>query len=84
MTGEVLADGRTVWVNDPTGCCIGRFSRFGIDVHRSFAEQAANMGECLHCTHERPDLSGWQTFREAMERHHAVTIAESNRPLWLA
>lgn len=29
---EVISDGYTVWVNSIEGVCIGRFSKFGIDV----------------------------------------------------
>lgn len=40
MDAEIDTDGRTIWVNGPDGCCLGRFSPFGIDAHRTFAEQA--------------------------------------------
>jgi hypothetical protein len=30
---EIIGDGRTVWINAEDGICIGRFGRFGINVH---------------------------------------------------
>lgn len=83
MDAEIDTDGRTIWVNGPDGCCLGRFSPFGIDAHRTFAEQAAGLGQCLACTHERPTAGDWQFFRDMMEKHHAVVVPESLRPSWL-
>lgn len=76
-------DGKTVWVNDATGMCIGRFSRFGIDVHRAFEEQIAGLGQCLHCTHARPGLIEWHGFVEAMRERHGVAIPASCLPEFL-
>lgn len=83
MDFEIQANGRTVWVNGADGCCIGRFSRFGVDVHRTFREQAAGMGKCLTCTHGIADEADWQIFVRAMLKHHKVPIPDSVRPHWL-
>lgn len=83
MSHEITSNGKTVWVNAPDGMCIGRFSRFGIDVHRNFKEQAAGMGECLNCTHELPDLSGWREFVDRMKHHHGVSVEDCHMPDFL-
>lgn len=54
MKAEVKSDGRTVWVNATSGECLARFGRFGIDVHRTLEAQMAGEGQCLLCTHARP------------------------------
>jgi hypothetical protein len=80
---ETLTDGRTVWVNGPDGCCLGRFSRFGVDVHRTFAEQAAGLGQCLTCTHGIADNRDWRLFQAEMQGHHGVVVSDKYRPKWL-
>lgn len=80
---EITTDGRTVWVNETTGCCIGRFSRFGLDVHRSMGEMITGAGECLHCTHGRPDKSGWAVFQAMMKLHHNVHVMDRYKPDWV-
>ncbi len=77
------SDGRTVWVNSPDGDCIGRFSRFGIDVHRGVKQQMAGEGECLHCTHEKPDAEAWRVFQGEVLRHHNVTVGDEHMPEFL-
>lgn len=81
---EIIADGRTVWVNGPDGMCFGRFSRFGIDVHKSFAAQASGLGQCLDCTHSIPGPLEWERFRDGMKSHHGVTVPSACKPRWLA
>lgn len=76
---EVLWDGRTVWVNDATGCCIGRLSRFGVDVHRSGPEQVEDGQQCLDCVHLPPVLA-WPRFILSMAQHHGVLVPEEARP----
>jgi hypothetical protein len=80
---QVQSDDCTVWVNGSDGMCLGRFSRFGIDIHRSFAEQAAGMGECLDCTHTKPTLDDWQRFKLGMQTYYGVSVGDENRPKWL-
>lgn len=73
---EVSAEGDRVWVNGHDGSCIGRFSkRFGIDVHRTVAEQIEGADQCLYCTHEPAGIAEWEDFREAMRRHHGIDKA---------
>jgi hypothetical protein len=80
---QIIADGKTVWVNsETTGVCIGRFSRFGIDIHRDYATQSEK-GECLDCTHSLPLIEDWHRFRDGMKTYYGVLIADSAMPLFL-
>ncbi|WP_081467266.1 hypothetical protein [Burkholderia ambifaria] len=72
---DVSSAGDTVWVTGSDGSCVARFSkRFGIDVHRTVAEQLAGADQCLHCTHESAGVGEWQMFREAVLRHHGIDV----------
>lgn len=81
MSHEINSDGRTVWIN--TDCCLGRFSRRGIDIHKSLAQQVAGTGECLYCTHEEPTAKDWITFQEKMKELHGIEVGDEHRPVWL-
>lgn len=80
---QTESDGRTVWVSSSDGDCIGRFSRFGIDVHRGVRQQMAGEGECLHCTHEKPDVEAWGVFKDEVLRHHGVVVENEHMPEFL-
>lgn len=81
---EVRSDGRTVWVNSGvSGACVGRFSRFGIDIHNDLEVQMANGGQCLDCTHHHPSLADWQRFRKGMLDFYEVEVEEKHRPRWV-
>lgn len=74
---QVGADGRTVWVHGPDGSTVGRFSKtFGMDVHTTVTEQLAGVGQCLHCTHERPTLQDWLKFCELMKAHYQIDVPQ--------
>lgn len=77
---QIISDGRTVWINAVDGECVGRFSKFGIDVHTTARKQMAGEGECLHCTHEKPDANGWTIFQKEMLHHHDVDIGDEHMP----
>jgi hypothetical protein len=53
-----------VWIHASDGSTVGRFSRFGIDLHNTVTDQLAGMPECRLCTHERPSVADWDMFRE--------------------
>ena len=76
---QILHDGRTVWVNDKEGN-IGRFGPFGVDVHRTIAEQIATGTECLACTHGPTHLPDWREFQALMQEHHGVTVSDDHMP----
>ena len=59
---EIISDGKTVWVNGADGMCLGRFSDAGVDVHRTSAEQAAGLLQCLDCCHALPFAEGWGRY----------------------
>lgn len=77
---EVFSDGKTVWVNGSDGMCLGRFSDAGVDVHRTYAEQAAGMPQCLDCCHDLPFAEAWERFKDSMIKHYGVIVEESHRP----
>ena len=72
---QVSNDRGTLWVHAPDGSTVGRFSkRFGIDVHKTFAEQLDGAKPCLHCTHAAAGPEEWQAFRRAMHDYHGVLL----------
>lgn len=76
---EVTGDGNTVWINGRDGGCIGRFSRWGIDVHHEPTVQMAKGTQCLACTH----VSDWERFKALMVEHFGVTVGDYLRPRFL-
>ena len=76
---EILSDGSRVWVNDSQGGCIGRFSKAGIDIHRTVEEQISSGTQCLAC---KPGSRDWDAFVGGMMEHHGVNIGQEHRPSW--
>lgn len=76
----LTTDGRTVWVNDRNGHCIGRFSIFGIDIHNTFEVQNQTGKECLYCTHKRTDINDWELFKTKMYELHGIEVPETCKP----
>jgi hypothetical protein len=83
MSYEIDSDGRTVWVNGFDGCCWGRFSRYGIDVHHKGAAQVTLGTQCLECVGGPMEPHHWEQFKDAMMRHHAVVVDDRHMPGWL-
>jgi len=77
---EIISDGRTVWVNEASGMCIGRFSARGVDVHRSGDCQLRGESSCLDCVHDLPFDESWDRFVESMLKHHGVSVSASLKP----
>lgn len=70
------SDGFTVWVNGHTGECLGRFGRYGIDVHNTTEVQESGRPQCLYCTHGTVTAEDWHTFVSKMSQHHDIDPAE--------
>lgn len=85
MKHQIVSDARTVWINSgKTGHCLGRFSRWGIDVHAEIdPSSSSDAKDCIECTHVLPCYSDWQRFVAAMQEHHGVTVEEKHQPKWL-
>lgn len=83
MDIQINSDGRTVWVNADDGMCIGRFSRFGIDLHNDFATQSAGGNQCLDCTHTRPELGDWKRFQDGIHAAYSVIVGDYHMPNFL-
>lgn len=81
---EVLSDTRSVWINSAkTGYCLGRFSRWGIDIHAELDSTIEEVRDCVDCTHTMPGIDGWQRFVAGMREHHGVVVGEQHKPKWL-
>lgn len=52
-----------VWIHASDGSTVGRFSRFGIDLHNTVTEQLNGMPQCRLCTHDAPTKGDWEMFR---------------------
>lgn len=78
MKYNVSSDGITVWVNGEFSL-LGRFGKFGIDVHRPLEKQGCD-GECLYCTHESVTGKDWETFKQKMLEHHGVVVTDKHKP----
>lgn len=67
----VSQDGRSVWVNDHQGCCIGRWSAQGMDVHKTGDEQMSTGLQCLFC-----DEGPYELFQEKMFEFHEIKLRD--------
>lgn len=77
---EITWDGRCVWINDQTGCCIGRFTPRGVDVHKTGPEQLASGTQCLDCFDDAEPARAWERFVRSMQQHHGVTVPDTAKP----
>lgn len=80
---ELQSDGKTVWVNGPSGDNIGRFSERGIDIHHSVEIQLATGKVCALCKPGPCTLIDWYNFRTEMLNRYGVTIADKHMPRYL-
>lgn len=81
---EVCSNTQTVWVNSgETGCCLGRFSKMGIDVHHDVDAQMRDGKQCLDCTHTQPTVEDWYRFVHTMLHVYGVLVDEEHRPEWI-
>lgn len=77
MSHQILSDGRTVWVNRES--LLGRFGKFGIDIHRPLTEQMTE-GECLFCTHKATTKEDWDLFVSKMRELFDIKIPRRYMP----
>ena len=80
---EIVSGGigirQTVWVNGQDGMCLGRFSNFGIDVHKDTAGHTS----CLDCKAGPVTPADWKRFQESMLRYHQIHVPDSYMPQFL-
>ena len=70
-----LSEGRdAIWVHASDGSTVGRFGRFGIDLHNTLTDQMAGMSECKLCTHGRPTSADWILFRQKCSEFYGVDV----------
>lgn len=84
MQHEIQTDGRAVWVSGADGSNLGRFGRWGVDVHTTIEAQMNGAGQCLVCTHGHTTLSDWRTFQHGMLEHHGVVVPDDVMPAFLS
>jgi len=76
---EISNDSVTVWVNTEASN-IGRFGRYGIDVHTTLDAQLQGASECLACTHGPTHLAEWRRFQLLMLEHYGIEITDRHIP----
>lgn len=81
---EITSDGRMVWINDNSGCCVGRFGKNGIDVHHSGPMQMDLGEQCLEFKIGPTNFSDWRDFQGAMKRHYRVMVKDAHMPKFLS
>lgn len=82
VTYEIEDDGRTVWINDSTGCCVARFSNFGIDIHKDYEGQMSGK-PCLDCKPGPMKLEDWKYFQEKMKDYYGIIVSDKHQPHFL-
>lgn len=76
-------DGKTVWVNNDQGCCIGRFSKHGIDVHHDIKTQMEEGKVCQDCKPGPTTIDDWRCFQASMLAHYKIVIDDKYMPFYL-
>jgi hypothetical protein len=79
---EIMSDGRTVWVNDAF-CNVGRFSRTGVDIHKTADEQMKTGTQCLDCKAGSTTRADWEHFKSTMLRIYGADIEDKYMPEFL-
>lgn len=71
---QIADGGACIWIHASDGSTVGRFSRFGIDLHNTVTEQMAGAPQCRLCTHGRPSEDDWALFRQKASEWWGVHI----------
>ncbi|MFT6347040.1 MAG: hypothetical protein ACJAYB_000021 [Psychromonas sp.] len=75
---QTSANRDTVWIHCDDGSTVGRFSKYGIDLHNSISDQMAGAPECRFCTHGAVNEKDWAMFiKKAFEFWGVVVDASS-------
>ena len=81
---QIISNGKTVWVNGPDGCCVGRFDKVaGIDVHYPADYQMRTGRECRACSHAGPGgatITDWNFFVDSMLEYYKVEVSSDHCP----
>lgn len=80
MKVDIQSDGRTVWVNGADGCCVGRFSQYGVEIHHTAEAQMTTGDQCLDCKAGPTNLLDWEHFKVGMKSYYGVEISDKHRP----
>lgn len=63
-----------VWIHCSDGSTVGRFGKFGIDLHNSVQEQMQGASQCRLCTHGAPTRTDWELFRAKAKEWWKVDV----------
>lgn len=64
-----------VWIHCSDGSTVGRFGKFGIDLHNSVLEQMQGASQCRLCTHGIPTQADWELFRVKAKEWWGVCVS---------
>lgn len=73
---DITSDGRTVWVNLPSGC-IGRFGPDSAEVHAPQDEDGPNLGWFIGAP---TTLADWRRFQAALQAHYDTEVVDEWMP----
>jgi hypothetical protein len=65
-----------VWIHCSDGSTIGRFGKFGVDLHNTVSEQLLGKSQCRLCTHGRTTVADWDLFREKVKAWWDLDVLE--------
>ena len=71
---QISSNKDTLWIHASDGSTVGRFSRFGIDMHNTVTEQMQGSAQCRLCTHKQPTRSDWKLFIEKALEFWGVVV----------
>jgi hypothetical protein len=71
---EIAPDRSCVWIHASDGSTVGRFGRFGVDLHTTMTEQLAGASQCRLCTHGAVTVEDWALFRERAREWWGVDV----------
>ncbi len=84
MDNEIKSDGRTVWVNSgEDGTNLARFSKMGIDIHKTSEQQIATGKQCIDCKPGPTSYSDWKGFKQTMLDIYKIKISNKHMPDFL-
>lgn len=74
---QLSASRDRLWIHSAAdGSTVGRFGKFGIDLHNTITDQMAGLPQCRLCTHHRPTQADWDQFRALALKWWGVEVPE--------
>jgi uncharacterized protein (DUF736 family) len=73
---EISEQKDKVWIHASDGSTVGRFGKFGVDLHNTVSEQMNGAPECRLCTHGKVTENDWNLFREKAKEFWGVSVPQ--------